>query len=59
MTFIPVINVTTVCYQGMYLYPLKIIHVDHTYQYASMSIAEVVTSVSDQYNNFLIAAVHN
>jgi hypothetical protein len=57
MVFIPIINITNVCYQGIYLYP-SIIHTDHTYQYARMSVAaEVVTSVSDQHENFLIAAV--
>jgi len=45
---------------GHLFIPLKIIiHMDHTYQYARMSTAQVVTSVSDQYKNFVIAAVPN
>jgi len=42
---------------GHLFIPFKIIiHMDHTYQYARML---VVTSVSDQYKNFLIPAVPN
>jgi hypothetical protein len=49
---ISVVKITDICYQGIYLYPLKrIIDTDYTYQYIIMSISDVVTSISKQFYN--------